>query len=199
MTDVVRTGAIGGLGIVQGSAMAYIQSAAAAGAASGPLAPLVFAGAVVGQILLTKIGEGRREADILTNPDPNNLGAQKIVEQSLAMWIDQFYDPKKAQGTLTCDDITQTIAALEKIRDDFAGWVQEQGFTRAGPGAIRTINHVVTDILLPDRYADLKVCSPLGNTFSTTAVKSAAITWLPLAGVLGAGVLFMRKFSSLKL
>src|SRR5882672_3533436 len=118
MGDVVRTGAIGGLGIVQGSAMAYIQSAAAAGAASGPLAPLVFAGAVVGQILLTKIGEGRREADILTNPDPNNLGAQKIVEQSLAMWIDQFYDPKKAQGTLTCDDITQTIAALEKIRDD---------------------------------------------------------------------------------
>lgn len=199
----VRTGAIGGLGVVQGAAMSYIQSAALAGAASGPLAPMVFAGAVIGQIVLMKVGAGRREADILTNPDPNNLGAQKIVEQSLDMWVWQFYEPRKKAGLLTCDDIRTTILAFEKIRDDFAGWVTEQGFTRAGPGAINTINHVVNDILLPDKRVDLANCSQFGPTVAgllgqTSPVVQKAMNWAPLAGIMVGGVFFLRRFSSLK-
>lgn len=126
----------------------------ATGGPTNPVGIAVFAASIAAAVLgkFLKHGQGRKEADYLTNP---GTGAQWILEhETLPELLDIEYEGIKAAGALTPHYVETVIQALEKIRDGFFDYVEP--FKRAGPGARETIRHVIDDILLPDKREDLR-------------------------------------------
>jgi len=132
------------------SQLGFAPVVVAAAGGTGPLAPVVIGIAAAAVILpkLLHIGAGRTEADYLTMP-PH--GAQYVAGQALSDIIDNHYLPIRDAGQLTPAFVDSTIAALEKVRDDFTNYAGQ--FQRAGPGAIATIRAVV-ERLIGDRLRE---------------------------------------------
>lgn len=99
-----------------------IAAAAPIAAATGPLAPFVLAGALIGELLpfIPEIGGGRKEADKIT-PTQNQVGAS----------LSQF-DQILATQTLSASQLQQLGTQLQGIWDTFVDFLYQPAFTDDG-------------------------------------------------------------------
>lgn len=99
-----------------------IAAAAPIAAATGPLAPFVLAGALIGSLLpfVPEIGGGRKEADKIT-PTQNQLG------DTLGQ-VDQILSTQ----TLSASQLQQLGYQLQGIWDTFVAFLYQPAFTADG-------------------------------------------------------------------